>query len=103
VATAAQIHVTYEDVDNVTKLMNDTVVHINPQLTSLANKVSDLLQNGLFLQQSSAPMEHAYQEFTKQLINVVHNIEQYSKQFKSIRDQLQKMDHDISESINKGK
>ncbi|MYT71727.1 MULTISPECIES: hypothetical protein [unclassified Streptomyces] len=93
------VQLEYSQIDNVATELNHAVLTINPQLMKLKNSVTVLLNDGLFLQQTSPAMQHAYEQFTAQLTQIVSKIEDFSKQFTSIKTQIDDMDRTMAAQI----
>ncbi|MEE4543154.1 WXG100 family type VII secretion target [Streptomyces sp. V4-01] len=93
------IQLQYSQIDTVATQLNNAVTNINPQLLQLQGTVENLLGDGLFLQQTSPAMQHAYQQFTGQLTNIVAKIEDFAKQFTSIKTQIDDMDRTMKAQI----
>ena len=73
------VQLEYSQIDTVSSQLNNAVSNINPQLLTLKNSVDSLLNDGLFLQQTSPAMQHAYEQFTTQLQQIVTKIGDFAK------------------------
>ena len=96
-----QVQLEYDQIDQTSTQLRNAVTQINPQLLGLKNSVDTLLTNGLFFQQTSPAMQHAYSQFTLQLQKVVDNIDDFAKQFDNIKLQIQDMDSKMAAQIKK--
>ena len=67
--------------------------------TQLQGSVDNLLNDGLFLQHTSPAMRDAYFNFTTQLTQIVNKIEDFAKQFESIKTQIDDMDRTMAAQI----
>ncbi|MBV2356451.1 hypothetical protein KUM39_19055 [Streptomyces sp. J2-1] len=94
------VQLDYKAVDEVSKQLNGAVDDVVPRLEVLRNSVDGLLSSGLFLQQTSPAMQHAYSQFTVQLTQVVNKINDFAKQFMDIKQQIADMDATLSTQIN---
>lgn len=93
------VQLQYGQIDTVATQLQNAVTNINPQLLSLKSAVDNLLNDGLFLQQTSPAMQHAYAQFTDQLTQIVTKIEDFAKQFTSIKTQIDDMDRTMAAQI----
>lgn len=96
------VQLEYAQIDAVSAQLNNAVTNINPQLLALKNAVDQLLSDGLFLQQTSPAMQHAYEQFTVQLQQIVTKIGDFAKQFTAIKQQIEEMDTTMAAQINGG-
>ncbi|WP_405591331.1 hypothetical protein [Streptomyces sp. NBC_01190] len=96
----ANVQLEYSQIDTVSSQLNNAVSNINPQLLTLKNSVDNLLSDGLFLQQTSPAMQHAYEQFTTQLQQIVTKIGDFAKQFTDIKTQINDMDTTMANQIN---
>ena len=94
------VQLEYQQIDTVSSQLNNAVNNINPQLLTLKNSVDNLLNDGLFLQQTSPAMQHAYEQFTNQLQQIVQKIGDFAKQFTDIKTQINDMDTTMANQIN---
>ncbi len=99
---SSNVKLEYQQIDTVAQQLKDAVQNINPQLLTLKSSVDNLLQDGLFFQQTSPAMQHSYEQFTTQLQQVVDKINDFAKQFTDIKQQISDMDSQMAASINKG-
>lgn len=97
------IQLQYGQIETVATQLNNAVTNINPQLMQLQGTVDNLLTDGLFLQQTSPAMQHAYLQFTQQLTQIVSKIEDFAKQFTSIKTQIDDMDRTMKAQIEGNK
>jgi uncharacterized protein YukE len=97
------VQLEYGQIDTVSSQLNNAVQNINPQLLTLKNSVDNLLSDGLFLQQTSPAMQHAYEQFTTQLQQIVQKIGDFANQFAGIKTQIEDMDKQMAASINGSK
>ncbi|MFF4354442.1 WXG100 family type VII secretion target [Streptomyces sp. NPDC001530] len=93
------VQLQYGQIDAVATQLNNAVTNINPQLLQLKGAVDNLLQDGLWLQQTSPAMQGAYEQFTVQLTQIVTKIEDFAKQFTSIKTQIDDMDRTMAAQI----
>ncbi|WP_420036481.1 WXG100 family type VII secretion target [Streptomyces sp. cg28] len=93
------VQLEYGQIDKVATELDHAVLTINPQLMGLKNSVTFLLNDGLWLQQTSPAMQHAYEQFTGQLTQIVNKIEDFAKQFKAIKTQIDDMDRTMAAQI----
>ncbi|SEO08710.1 hypothetical protein [Actinacidiphila rubida] len=96
------VQLEYNQIDTVSSQLNNAVQNINPQLMTLKTSVDNLLADGLFLQQTSPAMQHAYEQFTTQLSQIVTKIGDFAKQFTDIKTQINDMDTTMAKQINQG-
>ena len=99
---ANEVQLEYEQIEATAKQLNETSDHVNPQLLSLKTTVDNLLDNGLFLQQSSPALQQAYDQFTIQLQKAVDQINDFAKNFVDIKNTVQQLDEQIATQIKKG-
>ncbi|MFF5499867.1 WXG100 family type VII secretion target [Streptomyces aquilus] len=97
------VQLQYGQIDTVSSQLQNAVTNINPQLLSLKGTVDQLLQDGLWLQQTSPAMQHSYAEFTNQLTQIVTKIEDFAKQFTAIKTQIDDMDRTMYAQITGNK
>jgi len=97
------IQLQYGQIETVSTQLNNAVTNINPQLVQLQGSVDNLLTDGLFLQRTSPAMQNAYHQFTGQLTQIVAKIEDFAKQFMSIKTQIDDMDRTMKAQIEGNK
>jgi hypothetical protein len=97
------VQLQYGQIDSISAQLDNAVQNINPQLLTLKNSVDTLLNDGLYLQQTSPAMQHAYEQFTTQLQQIVTKIGDFAKQFKDIKTQIEDMDQTMAAQINGSK
>ncbi|KUN18371.1 MAG: hypothetical protein HOV82_19865 [Streptomyces sp.] len=93
------VQLQYGQIETVSTQLTHAVTTINPQLMQLKGSVDNLLNDGLFLQQTSPAMQHAYEQFTVQLTQIVTKIEDFAKQFTAIKTQIDDMDRTMAAQI----
>ncbi|MFH8476581.1 hypothetical protein [Streptomyces sp. NPDC018000] len=98
---AGNINLNYTEIVRVSNVMNQAVNDINPHLLSTKTSVEGLLDNGLFMQQSSPAMKAAYEKLTASLQQAVESINSFAMQFTKIKESVEKMDAEIAASTNK--
>ncbi|MEU8548832.1 hypothetical protein [Streptomyces roseoverticillatus] len=96
------INIDYVEIDKVSKTMDDAVTHIVPMLQSTKTTVEGLLDNGLFMQQSSPAMKMSYEKLTQSLSEAMKGITTFAEQFRKIKTAVAQMDADIAKSTNGG-
>ncbi|MFE7317591.1 hypothetical protein ACFU7T_31475 [Streptomyces sp. NPDC057555] len=99
---AGNISLDYSEIERVAKVMNDAVRDINPMLLNTKTSVEGLLDNGLFMQQSSPALKESYNNLTTSLQKAIESINSFATQFNSIKEQIQKMDEEIAKSTKNG-
>lgn len=94
----ADVAVDYASVSQVSTQLNSAVTTTVPQLTSLLNAVTALLQSdgGLWLQKSSPVLTKQYTDFNTSVTSAVNNINSFATQFNTVVQQLQTMDSSIA-------
>ncbi|NUO43560.1 MAG: hypothetical protein HOV82_16170 [Streptomyces sp.] len=93
------VQLEYSQIVTVSTQLQNAVHNINPQLAQLQGSVDNLLNDGLFLQHTSPAMREAYFNFTTQLTQIVNKIEDFAKQFESIKTQIDDMDRTMAAQI----
>ncbi|MFF4749205.1 WXG100 family type VII secretion target [Streptomyces sp. NPDC002514] len=93
------VQLQYGQIESVSTRLQHAVTTINPQLMDLKSSVDTLLTDGLWLQQTSPAMQHAYEQFTGQLTQIVAKIEDFAKQFNAIKTQIDDMDQTMAAQI----
>ncbi|WP_331737560.1 WXG100 family type VII secretion target [Streptomyces sp. NBC_00019] len=97
------VQLQYGQIDTVSTRLQHAVTTINPQLMDLKAAVDNLLNDGLWLQQTSPAMQNAYTQFTGQLTSIVTKIEDFAKQFTAIKTQIDDMDRTMAAQIGGNK
>jgi uncharacterized protein YukE len=93
------VQLQYGQIESVSTRLEQAVLTINPQLMDLKASVDNLLTDGLWLQQTSPAIQHAYEQFTGQLTQIVTKIEDFAKQFKAIKTQIDDMDITLAAQV----
>ncbi|MEV5988813.1 hypothetical protein AB0L85_28035 [Streptomyces sp. NPDC052051] len=99
---AGNINLNYNEIQRVAGVMNQAVNDINPLLLSTKSTVEGLLDNGLFMQQSSPALKESYNNLTASLHKAVESINSFASQFNQIKNTVEKMDGDIAAGTKKG-
>ncbi|MBF6043707.1 hypothetical protein GO001_00540 [Streptomyces sp. NRRL B-1677] len=94
------VSIDYAEIDKVAKTMNDAVTNIVPMLQSTKTTVEGLLDNGLFMQQSSPAMKASYEKLTLSLSEAMKGITAFAGQFQKIKTAVAQMDADIAKGTN---
>ncbi|ANW16869.1 hypothetical protein [Streptomyces clavuligerus] len=97
---SGNISIDYAEIVRVAGVMNQAVNDINPHLLTTKTTVEGLLDNGLFMQQSSPAMKAAYEKLTLSLQQAVESINSFATQFTKIKESVEKMDAEIAASTN---
>ncbi|EDY52833.1 hypothetical protein [Streptomyces clavuligerus] len=95
------IHLDYNEIEQVSARLNSAADNMVPQLSALRGEVSRLLSNGLVFRQTSPKMEAAYQKFNDSLTAAVKQINSFAQQFKDIRQQMEEMDNKMASGMDK--
>lgn len=98
---SGNISLDYDEIQNVSNAMRQAATDIVPHLESTRTKVEGLLDNGLYMQQSSPAMKDSYQKLTTSLTQAIDNINQFAKQFDEIKKNIEKLDTDVATSTKK--
>ncbi|WP_030609285.1 hypothetical protein [Streptomyces sclerotialus] len=93
---AGNINIDYNEIQRVSGVMKQAVNDINPLLLSTKTSVEGLLDNGLFMQQSSPALKESYSNLTASLQKAVESINSFANQFNQIKNSVEKMDLDIA-------
>ncbi|OKI05292.1 hypothetical protein A6A06_11780 [Streptomyces sp. CB02923] len=98
---AGNINLDYNEIQRVSGVMNQAVNDINPLLLSTKSSVEGLLDNGMFMQQSSPALKESYNNLTASLQKAVESINSFANQFNQIKNNIEKMDADIAAGTKK--
>src|SRR5262245_61123899 len=98
-ASMPNISLDYEKIEGTSKRLDDAVTNIVPQLETLRTDVSNLLDDGMVFQQSSPAVRESFNKFNGNLVNAIGGINEFAKQFREIRTQMEQMDTDMAGKI----
>ncbi|WP_405747230.1 hypothetical protein OG422_29200 [Streptomyces sp. NBC_01525] len=100
---SGNINIDYSEINRVSHAMNQAVNDINPLLVKTKTTVEGLLDNGLFMQQSSPALKESYTNLTASLHKAVESINSFATQFKMIKESVDKMDKDVASKTRNAK
>jgi uncharacterized protein YukE len=93
---------TYQQIQAVSTTLNNAVLQIVPELTSLQSQVHTLLspEGGLWMDATSPALQQSYDQFNTSLTTAVHNIDNFATEFNQIAAQVRQMDSQMASSIS---
>ncbi|MEU5159063.1 hypothetical protein AB0G74_05550 [Streptomyces sp. NPDC020875] len=96
---AGNVNINYSEIIRVSAVMKQAVENIVPMLQSTKTSVEGLMDNGLFMQQSSPAIKASYEKLTVSLTQAMTGITVFAKQFEEIKTQVEALDTAVAKNV----
>ncbi len=95
----ANMNVTYDQMEAEATALRNGKEQINQELTSLANRINNLVTSGFVTDSASGAFQNMYQNYTTSATNTINALEQIAHTLSQMAKTLQETDQQLASGI----
>lgn len=95
----ANINVTYEAMEQEAQALLAGKAEIESNLTSLANRITNLVSSGFVTDSASGAFNQMYQDYTTSAKNTIASLEQIAQTLRQMAEAMRETDQQLARSI----